>query len=138
MVSLVEMLHELDDIKDFEEGLVDLIFRKAENKDEARGCRFIQVPFGKIKIEPYAFSGYEKLHYILLPYSMHFLGEFVFEGCANLKTLILHDSLILISLGFVDGCSNLNIMELPERFRTYINSFQYFDTSSNLKIKYIK
>ena len=53
--------------KEFKEGLFDLVFKEAKNKEEVKETKYIQIPKGVTSIEDNAFAGCKSLTSITIP-----------------------------------------------------------------------
>ena len=75
--------------KEFKEGLFDLVFKEAKNKEEAGDNKYIQIPKGLKTIHQYAFDNCKCLKSIIIPKSVNSIGNWAFIQCYNLKSIIL-------------------------------------------------
>ena len=101
--------------KDFKEGLIDLIFKEAKNKNHVGNNPYIQYPNNnKVYLNSYSFYGCYDIRGIIIPDSIKHINIFCFEGCIKLKYIYLSKSLLTLETGCFGLCLSLKSVKIPE------------------------
>jgi len=85
--------------KVFREGLFDLVFKEAKNKEEAEENKYIQIPKGVKSIEDNAFCNCNSLTSITIPDSVKSIEKNAFWNCKSLTSIIIPNSVTYIGNG---------------------------------------
>lgn len=88
--------------KEFKEGLIDLIYKKIDNKKELEFEKYIQIGNSEI-----------------------FLKDSSYYNCINLKSIIIADSVISIGNKVFENCISLNSINIPKLVK-YIGSYAFY------------
>jgi len=111
---IISLLYEVSGKKEFQNGLIDLIFKEARNNEEAGENKYIQIPN-----------------------SVTSIGRCAFEDCYSLTSIIIPKSVTSIGHSAFYNCNSLTSIIIPEIFKSRINEiFKDVDLSS-IKITYI-
>ena len=99
--------------KEFDEGLFDVIFKKAENTKEVGTCKYIQIPK-----------------------TLNYIKNCDFENCKSLTSIAIPNSVISIGYLTFYNCNSLTSIAIPKQFEQKINDiFKYADLSK-VKVTY--
>ena len=110
---LVSLLYEVVGKKEFQEGLIDLVFKEAKNKVETGDNKYIQIPEGVSKIEYGVFWDCNNLTTIIIPDSVTSIGEYAFRNCYNLTSITIPNSVISIGYFTFGCCKSLTSIKIP-------------------------
>ena len=95
--------------KDFQDGLIDLIFKETSRSSIENPNKYIQIPKGNTSVESYAFSYNKNLKYILLPLTITTIKYYAFQECKNLIGINIPSSLKYIRNSAFYNCLNLKL-----------------------------
>ena len=115
--------------KEFKEGLFDLVFKEAKNKEEVKETKYIQIPKGVTSIGNYAFYNCNNLTSITIPKSVTSIGECAFESCKSLTSITIPDSVTSIGDYAFKNCKSLTSITIPESV-TSIGTYAFWNCNS--------
>ena len=144
--------------KEFKDGLFDLVFKEAKNKEEVGNNKYIQIPNSVTSIEysafeycksltsitipksvtsigDYAFKNCNSLISITIPSSVTSIGDNAFAHCKSLKSITIPSSVTSIGYGAFWNCSILSSISIPKKFESDMNTI--FKNLDNIEITYI-
>lgn len=113
--------------KEFREGLIDLIFKKANNNAESKESKYIYISNELDKIEDYAFIGNISLKFVIINEPISTIGYKAFSECISLKRITIPKSVKIINYYVFQNCFSLKSINIPKsafRFIDITNSFQ--------------
>lgn len=129
-LHIIYSIKNISTIKDFQKGLIDLIFKQAKNKEEIDICKYVKIKdIGKY-INNFGFVNCNYLNCITFVNSVKFIGSGAFWNCQNLELINIPNSVIDIGKGAFGNCKSLNLIIIPKRFEPKINDiFKAIDLS---------
>ena len=156
----IPLLYEVVGNKEFKEGLVDLVFKEAKNKEEVYGNPFVKfhnsvtsigihivwncnsltsiiIPDGVTSIEDYAFYDCSSLTSVIISKSVTFIGNSAFRNCSKLTSITIPEGVTSIGDSVFRNCSKLTSTTIPKKFESRINDIFYGVDLSKIKITYI-
>ena len=74
----------------------------------------IEIPYGVLAIDQYAFSDCEHLKSIEIPDSVTSIGANAFDSCDNLESITIPDSVTSIGANAFDNCESLESITIPD------------------------
>lgn len=119
---LISLLYDVVKKKEFNEGLVDLVFKKAKNKEESGKCKYIQIYDEISSVDEAAFYMNKHIIGIIFPKSITNIGSNALTGCMNLKFINI-PKLEIIKYYTFSQCINLISITLP-------NTVEIIDTGA--------
>ena len=136
MDSLFTLLYEMVGKKEFQEGLVDLLYVTAKNKEEAYGNPFVKIPNSVTSIRFGAFSNCSSITSVNIPNSVNYIDLFAFTKCISLTFINIPNSLKNIDeYAFVE-CSNIKNIQIPIKFKPIMKKIFAGVDLSKVKITY--
>ena len=133
---LVSLLYEVVGKKEFQEGLVDLLYVTAKNKEEASDNPFVKIPNSDSEIYNYAFWKDSSLTFLNIPNSITRVWSYAFYRCSSLTCVNIPNSVTIIGSYAFEMCSNLKSISIPKRFETDIEDIFDGINLSRVKITY--
>jgi hypothetical protein len=122
--------------RNFKEGLIDLVFKKAKNRKEAGDNPHIQIPKGETVINRCSFAG-DGLRYgvknIIIPKGIIRICDYAFLHCFKLKNLVIHEGVSTIGVRSFEKCINLKNIYLPKS----VTSIGDYAFETCIRLKYI-
>ena len=104
--------------KEFKEGLFDLVFKEAKNKEEVGENKYIQIPDSVISIGHSAFCDCNSLTCITIPDSVTSIGVCTFYNCNSLTSITIPDSVTSIGHSAFYNCTSLTSITIPDSVTT--------------------
>ena len=86
-------------------------------------------------IASYAFDGFARLTYVIIPDSVTSIGSYAFNNCSSLTSVVIGDSVTTIGDLAFGGCSNLTSVVISDSVTT-IAWAAFAGCSSLTSIKY--
>ena len=121
--------------KELREGLFDLVFKEAKNKEEVGENKYIQIPESVTSIGIGAFDNCNSLTCITIPDSVTSIGIGAFENCKSLSSATIPDSVTSIGYQAFYNCNSLTSITIPKQFGQEINDI--FNDVDLLKVEVI-
>jgi hypothetical protein len=112
--KIVEALNDHTTNKEFQNGLVDLIFKKVINQTEKTYDQYIQIPKGVTTIKQNAFKDCEFMKYIIIPNTVTSIEESAFENCKNLTSITISENVTYIKKSAFAHCEKLTHITIPD------------------------
>ena len=113
MYSLVKNLYKYSGKKEFNDNLVNFIFREAEDDSSKYKSPYVKTPKNCTAIKNRAFKNNFFLKHILLSDDIETIYPNAFNDCSNLEKIILPKNVKFIGkLAFTD-CNSLEVIIIP-------------------------
>ena len=96
----IPLLYEVVRKQEFQEGLVDLLYVTAKNKEEASGKPLVKIPNTVTSIKCEAFSNCSNLRLVYIPNSVTSIRFGAFSNCSSLTSVNIPNSVNYIDLFF--------------------------------------
>ena len=122
--------------KEFQEGLFDLVFKEAKNKEEVENNKYIQIPNSVTSIGYWAFANCNSLISITIPNSVTSIEYSVFWYCNSLTSITIPNSVTSIGYWTFANCNSLISITIPEKFESQMNTIFKDVDLSKVKITY--
>ena len=126
-MEIIQELKNTTSKKEFREGLIDLIFKKANNNAESKESKYIYISNELNKIEDYAFIDNISLKFVIINEPISNIGYKAFSECISLKRITIPKSVKIINYYVFQNCFSLKSINIPKsaiRFIDFANSFQ--------------
>ena len=106
---IIKTINDIYGTKEFESNLVNLIFKKVNNRYEVGDNPFIQISEGISEIKQAEFIYCNKLKSVILPKSLKIINNYAFFSCVSLKYLMFPKLMEGINGSYAFGkCVNLD------------------------------
>jgi len=125
---LTSLLYEVVGKKEFQKGLIDLVFKRAKNKNDAGEYKYIQLYNDVSSVDEAAFYMNKHIISIILPKSIKSISSNSFTGCMNLKFINI-PKLEFINYYTFSQCINLLSITLPNTIKTIDTGAFHYCTS---------
>ena len=99
--------------KEFQDGLVDLVFKQAKNKDEVGDNKYIQIPKGVTSIGNLAFGICNSLTSMVIPKGVKSIERGAFSNCNNLTSITIPKGVTSIGACAFNNCESLTSITIP-------------------------